>query len=172
MKYLLLLLFTVGSAFSHAITIEEVNQKTSAFIDVWIEPITVGNVDVYPQKGLFDMESFIYKRPTLKDKQSGKYDIWDGAESSVKPVNNMLRIKSGKAPVSLHDNEFVRLCRLDNTASAYYEMSALQANFLSDVTEGKFDPSESCLLGGGTKDYWLARYNTFYDKYGNKRGVR
>lgn len=172
MKYILGFMIAALPSLVTALTIDELNKKTPLYIDLWLDPIVIGNIEVYPQKGLFDMEEFRYLMPTIKKVRTRKYEVWDGERMSVNPINNKLRVSSGKAPISLHDNEFVRLCRLDNKVAEYFEMSASQANAISEITEGQFDPKESCLLGGDTSKYWLARYNTFYDKYGNKRGVR
>lgn len=167
---LFVILIVLSFSASSSITPDIIDTKTTAFVDKWLAPIILGNTKIYPQKGLFDMEGFQYELPTITDKQSWKYRMWDEKDSSVKPINNKLRVESGKAPVSKHDNEFVRLCKLDNSSNTFYEMSSSQANYLSEIFT--FDPAEACLLGGDTSTYWLARYDTFYDKYGNKKGVR
>jgi hypothetical protein len=149
-----------------------IESNSSEFSGIWNAPIVVNGAYVYPQKSLFSMDEFAYIKHEVVLKARKNYGLWNGENDYRMPISNKLRIKSGKAPVSKHDNQFIRLCRFNKVDDSYFEMSATQANRLSEIYPENFNPATDCVLGGKTGDYWIERYKTFYDAYGNKRGVR
>lgn len=172
MKKVLLSLAILTSSFANAsLTQSDVERALPDMHGLWESSVNVKGVTVFPQKGVFDMEGIAYELHDLDAKRSGKYIMWNSEQRFKAPIVNKMRVASGLAPVSNDDNEFVRLCRFDMESDLFYEMSATQANLISEKIPS-FSPVNNCLLGGDTKEYWLNRYAMFYDLHGNKRGHR
>lgn len=164
--------FLSSGAHSFELSLEKVAKEDSTMLGVWEDPVVLGGIEIYPQKDLFKMDDFAYVDHEIKLKSTEKYGVWNENLGGKYPIPNKLRVSSGKAPVSTHDNEYVRICRFSLSSNKYYEMSATQANHLQSNHPSSFDPKKLCILGGDTQSYWLERYKTFYDFYGNKRGAR
>lgn len=161
----------MSSLANASMTKSDVEKALPDMHGLWESSVNIKGVTVFPQKGVFDMEGIAYELHDLDAKRSGKYIMWNSEQKFKAPIVNKMRVASGLAPVSNDDNEFVRLCRFDMESDLFYEMSATQANFISEKLPS-FSPVDNCLLGGDTKEYWLSRYTMFYDQHGNKRGHR
>ncbi|MCF2901854.1 hypothetical protein L1267_15870 [Pseudoalteromonas sp. OFAV1] len=150
--------------------LDYISSYSPEFSNLWSTPIQANGADVYPQKNLFSLEGIKYNTRDIQLVIKRKYAVWNEQLGQEYPIINELLLKAGKAPTSSHDNEYVRLCRLNDTDNKYYEMSATQANRLHEIYGQQFDPNTSCVLGGNTSEYWVKRYKTFYDVYGNRKG--
>lgn len=157
------------------ITMAMIAEKIPSFRNLWTKKVVMdAEIDIFKQDNLFLIDDAQYRQLDFNKIQlkSGNYSIYDSktALQSEGFLSNKIRLMAGMPPISIHDNRPVMLCKLeDHVTDTYYELSVTQYNTIRVAFPSNYDMDYLCTTTGLTRQYWKARFNDFYDQYGNKK---
>jgi len=157
------------------ITMQDLENKIPSLKNTWNNKLSFPNgTIIYKQSNLFDLDTVQFRDVYQQEVTSLKTGntLLDSNQTLNKEgfLTNKIRLMSGVAPISLHDNQPIMLCRLENhVQDTYYEMSVTQYKTYQKAFPNNYSMAHLCTRDGFARSYWKFRLSNYYDYYGNKK---